>query len=196
MAGPAVRVHLLYDLYARGQQLPELGKDLRGGDGMLMHWSHEPICFWQTEKWLHEMRRELRPNEYTYMIENRFVSAASSYITGEMFDRCVKEPAPRPGNQLLPIFVGVDAAYKRDNAAVVAGTGEKDNIRLVYHKVFQPSPTDPLDFETTIEQTLLDLSKKYTLRLCLVDPNQMVSTMQRLRKIGIKIEESAMLTCA
>ncbi|MGC2075262.1 MAG: hypothetical protein WA728_04355 [Xanthobacteraceae bacterium] len=188
-AGSAAADHLLYQLYQRGMQLPELGENLRGGSGMLMHWSHTPLHHWQSEAWLHMMRRELPPHKYTYMIENRFTTASASYINGPMFDRCVKESGPRPGNPMVPIFVGCDAAYKRDTAAIVAVTGEKDNIRLVYYKVFTPSPDDPLDFENTIEKTIIDLSKRYALRVCLVDNYQMVYMMQRLRRAGLKVEE-------
>jgi hypothetical protein len=188
-AGPCDEDHLLYQLYQRGMQLPELAKDLRGGDGMLMHWSHKPLHHWQTEAWLHEMRRELPLQKFSYMIENRFTTAEACFIDGPMFDRCVKETKPRPGNPMLVIYVGVDAAWKRDNAAVCAVTGEGDNIRLVYFKVFTPRPDNPLDLEETIEKTLIDLSKRYTLKLCWTDPSQMAYMGQRLNKIRIKIEE-------
>jgi hypothetical protein len=39
-----------------------------------MFWAHEPIAPWQTESWLSDMRRSLRPNQYLRMIENRFVT--------------------------------------------------------------------------------------------------------------------------
>jgi hypothetical protein len=181
--------HLLYQLYERGLKLPKIGTDLYAGDGLLMHWRHEPLHPWQDERWLHEMRRELLPGQFTAMIENRFASNAASYITGEMFDRCVRESGPRPGNPLLPIIVAVDAAPLKDNTAIVAITPEGDGVRFVYAKVFVPSPNNPLDFEETIEKTLLDLAKRYTLRVCVIDPREMYYLAQRLRKAGLKIEE-------
>jgi hypothetical protein len=177
---------LLYQLYQRGMQLPEIGTDLRAGDGMLMHWSHTPMHPWQDEKWLQDMRRELTPAKYTYMVENRFAVAASAYITEAMFDKCIKEVAPCSGR--LAIYVAVDAGWKRDNAAVVAVTVDGDHIRFVYAKIFKPSPDDPLNFENTIERTLLELNQRYTIRLCWVDPTQMEYMKERLRKTGIPIE--------
>ena len=38
---------LLYELYKRGLQQPQVGQDLYAGDGMLMFWRHEPIAPWQ-----------------------------------------------------------------------------------------------------------------------------------------------------
>ena len=188
-AGPVAEDHLLYQLYNRGMALPEVGTGLHAGDGMLMHWSHTPQHHWQDQRWLDMMKRELRPLEYTYMIENRFTPAACSYITTEMFDRCVKATPPPFSDPKLVIYVAVDAAYLRDSCAIVAVTIDGDKIRLVFHKVFQPSPDDPLDFESTVVATLLDLNKRYNIRLCVVDPDQMVSIMQRLREIKMKIEE-------
>ena len=185
-AGFADPDHLLYQLYERGMKLPEVGKDLRAGDGMLMHWSHVPVHEWQDQQWLDMMRRELTPAKYTYMVENRFAVAASAYITEAMFDKCIKEVAPCSGR--LVIYVAVDAGWKRDNAAVVAVTVDGDCIRFVYAKIFKPSPDDPLNFENTIERTLLELNQRYTIRLCWVDPTQMEYMKERLRKTGISIE--------
>ena len=52
---------LLEELYKRGMALPEVGPSLHAGDGMLFAWHREPIAPWQTEAWLAEMRRSLRP---------------------------------------------------------------------------------------------------------------------------------------
>jgi hypothetical protein len=62
-------------------------------------------------------------------------------------------------------------------------------VRLLNHKIFQPSPEQPLDFELTIESHLLDLKRRFQLRQVRYDPYQMVSTAQRLAKAGIPIEE-------
>ena len=46
-----------------------------------------------------------------------------------------------------------------------------------------------MDFEATIEKTLLDLSNRFQIRKVLFDPYQMQASAQRLAKLGIKIEE-------
>jgi hypothetical protein len=72
---------------------------------------------------------------------------------------------------------------ERDNAAVAAVTIEGDQIRHVYEKVFKPTQTDPLNFENTIEKSLLYLHEHCTIKLCLVDPTQMEHLSQRMKKL-------------
>ena len=51
-AGYVGESQLLEELYKRGLQQPQLGRDLYGGDGLLMFWSHVPIAPWQDEAWI------------------------------------------------------------------------------------------------------------------------------------------------
>ena len=74
-AGFSGESQLLETLYKRGQTQPEIAPGLFAGDGLLMAWHHQPVAPWQTENWLAEMRRSLRPNQSLRMIENRFVSS-------------------------------------------------------------------------------------------------------------------------
>jgi hypothetical protein len=55
--------------------------------------------------------------------------------------------------------------------------------------VFQPTPDEPIDFEATVEATLLDLSKRFAVRKILFDPWQMQAVAQRLTKTGLRITE-------
>lgn len=66
------------------------------------------------------------------------------------------------------------------STAVVAVTFEKGKVRLVWHRTFQPSPEDPLDFEATVEKTLLDLRRRFWVREIRYDPYQLVAVAQRL----------------
>jgi phage terminase large subunit-like protein len=183
---------LLEELYKRGKALPEAGTSLHAGDGLLMAWHHSPIAPWQTEAWLAEMRRSLRPNQYLRMIENRFVTTESSFISLAAWDRCV-DPNLRPsfGERGLPVYAAVDASTKHDSTAIVVTHWDKkaQQVRLVFHRIYQPSPDQPLDFEGTIERTILDLRKRFLLRKVLFDPWQMQATAQRLTRLGVKVEE-------
>jgi phage terminase large subunit-like protein len=108
------------------------------------------------------------------------------------WDQCV-DPNLRPvlGDRALPIHVGVDASVKHDSTAIVVCHWNKkeQRVRLIWHRVFQPSPTDPLDFEATIERTVIDLHKRFNLCKALFDPWQMQAISQRLAKAGVRIEE-------
>ena len=62
-------------------------------------------------------------------------------------------------------------------------------MRLVAHRVFTPTPGDPIDFEATIEKTLREWHERFRLRQVLFDPFQMAAVAQRLAGEGIPIEE-------
>jgi len=183
---------LLEELYKRGMALPEVGPSLRAGDGMLFAWHTEPIAPWQTEAWLAEMRRSLLPNAYLRMIENRFVTTESSFIDLAWWDACV-DPASSPvaADPMMAVYVGVDASVKRDSTAIVAVTWDSKlkKVRLVFHRIYQPSPDEPLDFENTVEATVRDLRKRFMLRAVYYDPYQMAAVAQRLRGAGVPMEE-------
>ena len=183
---------LLEDIYKRGMALPEVAPSLHAGDGMLFAWHCEPIAPWQDEAWLSEMRRSLRPSAFARMIMNQFVTSESTFVDLASWDACVL-PALTPVHQdrQLPVWIGVDASTKRDTTALVACTFDKKTqcVRLVQHRVFTPSPDDPINFEATIEATLLDWRKRYLVRKVWFDPFQMVSVAQRLAKEHVPIEE-------
>jgi phage terminase large subunit-like protein len=191
-AGYAGESALLEEMCKRGEALPEIAPGLHAGNHMLFFWSHEPLSPWQTESWLAEMRQITRPNQFLRQFENRFVSSENSFIDLAAWDRCVD---PRlgavPVDRFLPIYVGVDASTKRDSSAIVgvAFDQKSQRVRLVFHRVFQPSRTEPLDFELSIEATLLDLSRRFQIRKILYDPYQMQASAQRLSKEGLPCEE-------
>jgi hypothetical protein len=184
---------LLEELLKRGTAQPLVGKDLHAGDGILCFLTHEPIAPWQTQSWLGQMRQQLRANAFVRMIENRFVTTESTFCDMDWFDRCV-DPALRPelmGGTMMPVWVGVDASTKHDSSAVVAVTydDKTKKVRLVNHRVFQPTPDKPLDFEATIENTVREFARRFSVRSVHYDPYQMAAVAQRLQASGIRMRE-------
>lgn len=183
---------LLEGLYARGLKQPIVDSDLHAGDGLLMFWTREPVAPWQDEAWLAQMRGQLRPNAFLRMIENRFVSSESSFVDPEWLDACTDaEAEPVVADKGLPVWIGVDASVKRDSTAIVATTWNwaTKKVRLVAHRIFQPSPSDPLDFEATIEGTVRDFAHRFSVREVRFDPYQMQAVSQRLTRAGVKMVE-------
>ena len=183
---------MLEELYKRGMQLPKSGHHLRAAPGMLFAWHHLPISPWQDEAWLEQMRRDLRPSQYLRMIENRWItSKARSSRRWLMTAASIPTPRRSTPIRMLPINLGIDASTKHDQSAVVATCFDKKSkqARLVTHRTFQPTPTEPLNFKDTIERTVLDLSKRFKVRRVLYDPYQMAATAQELTKAGVKMEE-------
>jgi hypothetical protein len=134
------------------------------------------------------MRGQLRTNAYLRLIENRWG------VEVPWWDACIDESAgPILADKTLAVWVGVDASVKRDSTAVVAVTwdDEQRKVRLVAHRIFQPSSTEPLDFEETIEATVLALMQHCLVRQVRFDPFQMQSVSQRLCKQQVPMVEFA-----
>jgi phage terminase large subunit-like protein len=179
-------------VYRRGLKQPQVGPDLYAREGMLMFWSHTPVAPWQDEKWIEEMRRSLRPNAYARLVLNEFASSESSFIDMSAWDACVNPNlTPAPPDKSLHIWVGVDASVKRDSTALIAVTIDKKSqmLRLVHHRVLTPTPDEPINFEDTIERTILAWKNQYALRKIWFDPYQMAAVAQRLTKMKINVEE-------
>lgn len=183
---------LLEELYKRGLGQPELSPALRAGDGLLMFRSHVPVAPWQDDRWLAEMRRSLRTSAYLRQIENRFVTTKSEFIDMGWWDACV-DPNVRMqvADERLPVYVGVEASVKHDSTAIVVVSWDRtvNKARVVWHRIFQPTPQEPLNFEATVERALLELRNKFAVRKVWFDPYQLQSSAQRLRGAGVPMEE-------
>jgi phage terminase large subunit-like protein len=161
---------------------------------MLMYWTHDCPAPWQTPEWIEQMRQQLRPNAYLRLIENRWVTSESNFVDMAWYDACVDaELRPELTDPRLAVWVGVDASVKRDSTAIVCCTFDQaaKKVRLVWHRIFQPSPDDPLLFEDTIERTLLDLRRRFWVREVRFDPWQMQAVAQRLTAAGLPMVEFA-----
>jgi phage terminase large subunit-like protein len=183
---------VLEALYNRGLKGEEIAPDLYAQPGMLMYWTHDFSAPWQDDAWREQMREQLRPNAYLRLIENRWVTTESTFVDMEWWDDCVDSAvSPVLEDRSVAAWVGVDASVKHDSTAVVACGYDKDTkkVRLLWHRIFQPSPDDPLDFEATIEQTVKRLAYRFRLREVRYDPWQMQAVAQRLVGAGLPMVE-------
>ena len=179
-------------LYKRGLQQQQVAPNLYAGNGVLMFWSHEPIAPWQTPSWLAEMRKAMRPNQYIRQIENRFVTTESAFVDMANWDRCVQSSwRPVIQDKSMYCWVGVDASFKHDSTAVVGVTWDRASkqVRQLWHRIFQPTPDKPLQFEATIDATLKELSHRFQFQQILFDPWQMQSVAQRLTAARLPVQE-------
>jgi Phage Terminase len=185
---------LLESLYQRGLKGEEVETDLRVSSGMLMFWTHNRTAPWQTDSWIEQMRETMRPNAFLRLIENRWVSSDSTFVDMDWWDACVDEDVtPVMFDSSMPVWVGVDASVKRDATAIAVCTFDTaaKKPRIVWHKIFQPTKSDPLDFEGTIENTLRDLMTRYRVREVRFDPYQMQAVAQRLTRDRVPMVEFA-----
>ncbi len=184
---------LLESLYRRAMTGKGIATDLRAtSDGLLAYWSHQLRAPWQSAEWREQMRASLRTNQFLRMIENRWVTTESSFIELAKWDACVDvEIRPIVAQPRLSVWVGVDASYKHDSTAIVACAYDRSTkrIRVVKHSIFQPSPDNPLDFEQTVERTLIELCRAFYVRQVFYDPYQLVAVAQRLQKARVPMVE-------
>jgi hypothetical protein len=91
------------------------------------------------------------------------------------------------------LFIGVDAAIRRDNLAVVAVKYCENDDRLVLadHKIWRPQGGEGINLEASIEFYLRRLYSQYGTRIerILVDPYQMSRSCQTLIAAGLPVEE-------
>jgi hypothetical protein len=86
---------------------------------------------------------------------NQWVSSESRFIDPEIWDQNVSSMLrPDPTGSL---FIRGDASVKHDSTALVAvkyTAGASDPLTLATHKIWIPSPGNPMDFEATLSFTL------------------------------------------
>jgi hypothetical protein len=173
---------LLEALYKRGMAQKQVAPSLYAGDGILMAWHTEPIAPWQTEAWIEESRRSLRPNQFARMIGNQWVTSEAGFVDLDDYDQCVDSSlGPAAPDKKLAIWVGLDIGIARDSTAVVAVTFDKLNkqLRLVNHRVFYPAHGATVQF-LEVEAHLHYLRDRFNLRELRLDPWQAERTFQEL----------------
>lgn len=194
-AGFGGESELLESLIKRGVEGGvRIGTDLFESPGMLTYQCHELRAPWQGADWVDEMRRTLRSNQFLRLVENRTVTSDSPFVDLELWDACIN-PGARPvvADKRLPVWVGVDASVKRDSTAIAVCAWDERarQVRLVAHRVFQPSPEEPLDFEASVEATLAEMARSFRVVEIKYDPYQLVSVAQRLARAGLPMSEFA-----
>jgi hypothetical protein len=79
----------------------------------------------------------------------------------------------------------------RDSTTIVVTCYDREakKVRLITHKIFQPSPDDPLDFEATVETSVRTLYSRFRVQQVLYDPYQMAAVAQRLARNHVPMIE-------
>ena len=157
---------------------------------LFLYWDHEPRMPWQTPEYYASQRADLRINTYLRLHENRWVSNESSLFDMEDWDKCV-DPGycPPLPNKSIRLYAGADASMKRDRSAVVSVYREGNSIKLGPFRVWQPSPSNPMDYEATMEAFVKELVKSYTVSAVYYDPYQFHRSATTLTQAGVKMVE-------
>jgi phage terminase large subunit-like protein len=192
----------LRDIYDRTMAHGEaLADDLYRDGNLLAYWTHALKAPWQSQAWLDEMRRTLRPGQFKRLIENEWASSEGAFIDLAEWDSCVN-PSLRPllADSSMLVFAGLDCSVRHDGTAIAVCALDcaSNRVRVVNHRLFRPEGKD-IDF-AAVEQELIGLAKRFNLASVYFDPFQAESLAQRLRTAGVNMmafpQTSANLTAA
>jgi phage terminase large subunit-like protein len=181
----------LRDLYDRAMKDGErIAPDLYRDGNFLCYWSNEMRAPWQTEAWVSEMKRTMRPSQYARLIRNEWVSSESSFIDLEQWDACV-DPKLQPilAKTSMPIWAGLDLGLKHDSTALLACGWDGERVRVVCHQIFVPVTGETLDIESTAEAAVLSLRSRFSVQSVFFDPWQGIALSQRLTRAGVNMVE-------
>ncbi|HEY2922941.1 MAG TPA: hypothetical protein VGK77_28515, partial [Candidatus Binatia bacterium] len=155
------------------------------------YWDHEPRMPWQTQSYYDAQKKTLRPGTYLRLHENRWATAEEMFITPEMWDPNVNSKHHPSITSREPLYVGIDVGIKHDNAARVAVKWDEDGEKLILvsHRIWKPTPMQPLDLENTVEEDLRTLNDQNDVVEVLCDPYQLHRSITTLHAAGIPIRK-------
>jgi hypothetical protein len=195
-----------HDLIDRG-----LAGDLVGGDWpvykagglLLFHMDGaeaQERCFRgtpaQAKAYYTDQLESLRATAYSRQHLNERASGESQFVGLTLWDKTV-DPDCRPltPGDMRPVFLGADAATKRDFVGLVGCTWnpERKRTELVYVRKWDPKLLPKLaagvDLDGTVGREISRLHREHNVQACRFDPWQMASIMNRLQKAGVKVIE-------
>jgi len=143
--------------------------------------------------YLEHQRKILSPSSYLRFHENQWASAISTFTTPEILDRCFDRTLRPTAPEGTRIVVAIDCGVKWDCSALVALAKDdykkkKRAVRLVDHRIFEPKGKT-INFEKTIEHTVLNWNRRYKIVDVYFDPYQLLRSSQFLRDERIKMTE-------
>jgi phage terminase large subunit-like protein len=109
----------------------------------------------------------------------------------QKWDDCTdpRHSPPLP-SKAISLFVGCDASTKRDRSAVVSVyRDEIGKLKLGPKRFWQPSKSQWMDLENTMEAFLLELHRGYNLASVAYDPYQFHRSSMTLQKKGLPMVE-------
>lgn len=180
----------------QGKKIPELDDLPCWTNGkMFTYWSHESDLPWYTEEYLEEQRQNERPAAFLRLFENQWVTSHEAFIPIEWWDKAAENyegPADLWEShpmRYFPITIGIDAGIKRDTTAMVAVAydSKRGKVGILFHKIWKPSPGDPVDIDSTVEAELRKIynEHKFIISSIVYDPTHLLSTMARLSNEGL-----------
>lgn len=175
---------LLYEIYQTG--VKKLDKR------MYFFWSEENLASWVTEEYLEQQRMRLPAGVYQRLHENKWVQGENAFITRAEVEAC-KDYTLKPqlsGRDNVKYYLAVDLGLVRDRTVLtICHKDSEDNlIYLDYIKTYQGSKKNPVII-SDIENDIIWANDNFNVRKSVLDIWQMKNSAQKLKRMGVRIEE-------
>jgi len=192
---------LLNDGINRGQPVEELA-DITNDDGepacfangrTFIFWSHVCRQPWQTEEWIAQQQKDLRPSEFLRMIKTVFAEGVGDFCEAHAWAALISaDHTPLQPGDKRPLYVGLDLATspKGDDCALAGVYSESNLVKMGIHKVWKGKErTSRLKLKSSVYPYILKLKEDYNLMGVWFDPFQALSLAEDLRSAGIRCIE-------
>ena len=160
------------------------------------YWNHEPTMPWQTDVYYQEQRESLRPAAYLRLHENRWVTTHEEFIPMDWWEYAASQISDSAElwkdhpYAKFPLYLGIDAAPKRDSTALVACCydSSKGVVVDVLHKIWTPT-NEQLDLDATLKQMIIKLYTEFKVVDISYDPAHLYQLMLQLEQMGYPVSE-------
>ncbi len=155
------------------------------------------IASWITAGWVEQMRALLPPPAFERVIMNRWSAGVGDFVSEAQWRACVEESlapaakAPwfsRTGRALNGFVAGLDLGLVKDRTALAVVHRDDEQVLLDELLVWQGSKAEPVSI-ASVERALVAAARKYRPLRVVADPWQLHGSIQRLRSLGIFVEE-------
>lgn len=181
----------LWRWYCRGKNIQE-GRE-PADPNFYFYWKEDysGVPWVEGTNYLEHQRKILSPSAYLRFHENQWASAISTFTTPDVLDACFDRTLRPTAPEGTRIVCAIDAGVKWDCSALVAlakDETKKRGVYLVDHRIYEPKGKT-IEFQRTIERTILNWNKRYKIVDCWFDPYALLRSAQFLRDERIKMAE-------
>jgi terminase large subunit-like protein len=136
---------------------------------------------WLDRQAMAEQAKTLHPADFARFWECRWVEPKGSWITREMFDRCVTLPGPPPATPAGARCCGfVDVGLVHDATAVAVCYQQGESIVLATLETLQGSRSRPVEL-AALEGLVEALTRRYGVQRWVFEAPQAAASVQRLQ---------------
>ena len=145
---------------------------------------------WMDAARLAEQRERLLPSVYARLFENVWTASEDRLASPQELSECVTLDGPLEPDSAHRYLIALDLGLKRDRTVAAVCHREGAQVTLDRVEVWQGSRLKPVRL-ATIEEWVIEASKRYNHAHVIADPWQTVGSLQRLRGKGVRCEEFA-----